>query len=121
MTRDPCSLRDSCDHPVGVAAVDRLARGGPQDQRTGGPLAAAGLEDAEDWDGHRHGRGLVGLAHQVQHPVAPQGLRVVLDSDCGRLGGPQRVDAQQVGQGAVVDGDGLGDLQEADQLEPVQA
>jgi Uncharacterized protein conserved in bacteria (DUF2200) len=26
-----------------------------------------------------------------------------------------------VGQGAVVDGDGLGDLQEADQREPVQA
>ena len=28
---------------------------------------------------------------------------------------------EQVGQGAVVDGDGLGDLQEPDQLEPVQA
>ena len=28
---------------------------------------------------------------------------------------------EQVGQGAVVDGDGLGDLEEPDQLEPVQA
>jgi hypothetical protein len=53
--------------------------------------------------------------------MAAHGLGVVLDADRGRLGGPQRVDAQQVGQGAVVDGDGLGDLQEADQLEPVEA
>src|SRR5918994_1128048 len=43
VTGDPCSLGDPGDHPVGVAAVDRLARGWPQDQRTGGPLAAAGL------------------------------------------------------------------------------
>jgi len=27
----------------------------------------------------------------------------------------------QVGQGTVVDGDGLGDLEEADQFEPVQS
>ena len=53
--------------------------------------------------------------------MAAHGLRVVLDTDRGRLGGPQCVDAQQVGQGAVVDGDGLGDLQEADQLQPVKA
>ena len=53
--------------------------------------------------------------------MAAQGLGVVLDPDRGGLGGAQRVDAEQVGQGAVVDGDGLGDLEEPDQLEPVQA
>ena len=35
--------------------------------------------------------------------------------------GAQRVDAEQVGQGAVVHADGLGDLEEPDQLEAVQA
>jgi hypothetical protein len=35
--------------------------------------------------------------------------------------GSQCVDPQQGGEGAVVDGDGLGDLEEADQLQPVQA
>ena len=92
-----------------------------EDERAGGAFAAAGLQDAEDGNGQRHGRRLVALADQVQDPVAAQGFRVVLDPDRGCLGGPQRVDAQQVGQGAVVDGDGLGDLQEPDQLEPVQA
>ena len=48
--------------------------------------------------------------------MSAQGLGVVLDSDSGSLGGAQGVDAEQVGQGAVVDGDGLGDLQEADEL-----
>jgi hypothetical protein len=57
----------------------------------------------------------------VQHSVAAQRLGVVLDPDGGRLGGAQRVDAEQVGQGAMVDADGLGDLEESDQLEPVQA
>jgi len=65
--------------------------------------------------------GLFALADQVQHPVAAQGFGVVLDPDGGRLGGSQRVDAEQVGQGAMVDADGLGDLEESDQLEPVQA
>ena len=37
------------------------------------------------------------------------------------LGALQGVDAQQVREGAVVDGDGLGDLEEPDQLGPVQA
>ena len=49
-----------------------------------------------------------------------QRLRVVLDSHRSGLGGPQGVDAEQVRQCAVVDGDGLGDLQEPDQLQPVQ-
>ena len=71
--------------------------------------------------GQRHGGGLVALADQVQHPVPAQGVGVVLDPHRGRLGGAQGVDAEQVGQGAVVDGDGLGDLEEPDQLEPVQA
>ena len=53
--------------------------------------------------------------------MAAQGVGVVLDPDGGGLGGAQGVDAEQVGEGAVVDGDGLGDLQEPDQLEPVQA
>ena len=46
VARDPGGLRDPGDHSVGVAAVDRLARGGTQDQRTGDPVAAAGLDDA---------------------------------------------------------------------------
>ncbi len=37
------------------------------------------------------------------------------------LAGPQRVDAQQECEGAVVHADGLGDLEETDQLQPVQA
>ena len=55
VTRDPGSLRDTGDHPVRVAPVDRPARRGAQDQRTGGPLAAARLQDAEDRDSQRHG------------------------------------------------------------------
>jgi hypothetical protein len=46
---------------------------------------------------------------------------VVLDPYCGCFGGAQGVDPEEVGQGAVVDGQGLGDLKEPDQLEPVQA
>ena len=49
-----------------------------------------------------------------------QCLGVVLDPDRGGLGGAQRVDAEQVRQGVVVDADPLGDLEEPDQLEPVQ-
>ena len=45
---------------------------------------------------------------------------VVLDPDGRGFGGAQGVDAEQVGQGAVVHGEGLGDLEEPDQLEPVQ-
>ena len=53
--------------------------------------------------------------------MAAQGLVIVLDPDGCGFGGSQGVDAQKVGQGAVVDGDGLGDLEEPDQLESVQA
>ena len=53
--------------------------------------------------------------------MAAQGLGVVLDPDRRCFGGAQGVDAEQEGQRAVVDGDGLGDLEESDQLEPVQA
>ena len=49
-----------------------------------------------------------------------QGLVVVLDPDGGGFRGPQRVDPEQGGQGAVVDRHSLGDLEEPDQLEPVQ-
>ena len=49
-----------------------------------------------------------------------QRLLVVLDPDRCRLGSSQRVDAERVGQSAVVNGDGLGDLEEPDQLEPIQ-
>ena len=86
-----------------------------------GAFAAAGLEHPEDRDGDRHGGRLVALADQVQHAVAAQGLGVVLDPYRSGFGCAQGVDAEQVGQGAVVDGDGLGDLEEPDQLEPVQA
>ena len=64
--------------------------------------------------------GLVAPADQVEHSMSPQGVGVVLDPHRCRLGGAQGVDAQQVGQGAVVDADGLGDLKEPDQLQPVQ-
>jgi len=46
---------------------------------------------------------------------------VVLDPHRRGVGGAQGFDAEQVGQGAVVHGDGLGDLEEPDQLEAVQA
>jgi hypothetical protein len=50
-----------------------------------------------------------------------QGLGVVLNPHRGGFGGTQGVDAKQIGQGAVVDADALGDRQEPDQLEPVQS
>jgi hypothetical protein len=57
----------------------------------------------------------------VQDPVLPQGVGVFLDPDRGSLTGAQSVDAQEVGERAVVRGDGLGDLEERDQLKPVQS
>jgi hypothetical protein len=53
--------------------------------------------------------------------VAAQRLGVVLNPHCGRLGDPQRVDAEQECQGPVVDAEGLGDLEEPDQLLTIQA
>ncbi len=47
-------------------------------------------------------------------------LLVVPGAHRGRLGCAESVIAEEVGQGAVVDGDGLGDLEEPDQLKPVQ-
>jgi hypothetical protein len=55
----------------------------------------------------------------MQDPVSAQRLLVVLDADRGRLGGTQRVDAEQERERAVVDADRLGNLQEPDQFEPV--
>ena len=49
------------------------------------------------------------------------GLAAVLDADRRCFGGAECVDAEQVGQGAVVHAECLGDLEEAEQLEPVQA
>jgi hypothetical protein len=57
----------------------------------------------------------------VQDPVSAERLAVVLDPHRRGFGGAQGVDAEHVGQGAVVHGDGLGDLEEPDQLEAVQA
>jgi hypothetical protein len=57
----------------------------------------------------------------VQDPVPAQRLAVVLDPHRRGFGGAQRVDAQQVGQRAVVHADGLGHLQEPDQLQAAQA
>jgi hypothetical protein len=119
VTGDASGLRDPQHHPVDVAAVDRRPRLGSQDQRSGDALTAAGLQNPQDRDGQRHSGGLVALAHQVQHPMASHGFRVVLDSHRSRLGRAQRVDALQVGQRAVVNRDGLGDLKKADQFEPV--
>ncbi len=47
-------------------------------------------------------------------------LLVVLDAYRSSLGCAECADAQQVRQGAVVDGDRLGDLEEPDELELVQ-
>jgi hypothetical protein len=52
--------------------------------------------------------------------VAAEGVGVVLGPHRGGLKGAQGVDVEQVGQGAVVHGDGLGDLEEPDEPEPVQ-
>ena len=52
--------------------------------------------------------------------MAAQRRLIVLDPDRGGLGGAEGVDAEQVRQCAVVHGEGLGDLQEPDELEPVQ-
>ena len=43
VTGDPGSLRDPRDHPIGIAAIDRIARDWPQDQWPGGPFATACL------------------------------------------------------------------------------
>jgi len=121
MSRDGCGFRDPRDHAVGVASVDRLAGDRSQDQWPAGALAAAGFQNAQDGDSERHGGGLVALADQVQDPVTAAGVGVILDPHRSRLRGAQGVDAEQVRQGAVVGGDGLGDLEEPDQLEPVQS
>jgi hypothetical protein len=112
--RYPGCFRNPGDHAVDVPAIDRITGERSQDQRAGGALAAAGLEDAQDRDRDGHGRGFVALADQVQHPVPAQGLGIVLDPDCGGLRRAQRVDAQQEGQCSVVDRDCLGDLEERD-------
>ena len=75
--------------------------------------------------GHRHGqwhgRGFGALADQMQHSVAALSLLVVLDPDGGGFGGAQGVDSEEERQGAVVHGEGLGDLEEPGQFEPVEA
>ncbi len=120
MSWDPGDLGDPEHHAVDVAAVDRRTRHRSQDQRPGDAFTAAGLQNPQDRDGQGHRGRLVALADQVQDAVASQGLGVILDPDRSRLRRAQGVDAEQVGQGAVVDGDGLGDLEEPDQLEPVR-
>ena len=52
--------------------------------------------------------------------MPPQGLPVVLNPYGSRLRGAQGVDAEQVGQRAMVDGDGLGDLEEPDEFQSVE-
>lgn len=53
--------------------------------------------------------------------MSAQGVGVVFDLHGCSFGGSEGVDAEQVGQSAVVDGDGVGDLQEPGQLDPVQS
>jgi hypothetical protein len=112
-----CHLGDAEDH----AAVDRLAGRWPQDERSINALAAAGFEDPEHGDGDGHGGGLAALADQVQDAVTAQGLGVVLDPYRGDFRGAERVDAEQERQGSVVHREGLGDLEEPDELEPVES
>jgi hypothetical protein len=120
VARDAGRLGDPDNHSVDVASINRSTRDRAQDERAGGAVSSARLEHPQDRDGERHRRGLVALPDQVQDTVATKGLAVVLDTYGGCLGGSQRVDAEQVGQRAVVDGDGLRDLEESDQLEPVE-
>jgi hypothetical protein len=81
---DAGGFGDPGDHPVGVASVDRFPGNWSQYQQPGGPLAEAGLQDAEHRDGQRHGGRLVALADQVEHPVTAQGVGLVLDPHrCG--------------------------------------
>lgn len=112
---------DAGDHPVRVAPVDRFPGERPENERAVGALFAAGLQAPRDWDGDRHGGGPIALADQVQDPVPVQGVGVVLDPHRGGLAGAHRVDAEQERQRAVEHGDVLVDLEEPDQLEPVQA
>lgn len=64
--------------------------------------------------------GLLPLPTRCRMRRGPQRLLIVLDPDCGGLGGAEGVYAEQVDERAAVRGDGLSDLKEADQLEPVQ-
>ena len=61
------------------------------------------------------------VRHLVQLPGPRSVVLGVLDPHAGGFGGAQRVDSQQVGQGAMVHGERLGDLEEPDQLETVQS
>lgn len=72
VSRYPCDLGDATDHPVAVAAVDRLRGVGPEDERPLGAFAAARLEDSQDGDSQWHGGGLVAFADEVQDAVTPQ-------------------------------------------------
>lgn len=49
--RDTCCFRDALDHPVAVAAVDRLPRHRSQNQATGVAFYLAGPEYSQDLDG----------------------------------------------------------------------
>jgi hypothetical protein len=92
-----------------------------QDQRPADALRAADFRSPQDWDRQGHGRGFVALADDVKHPVSAHGVGIVLDPHRRGLGGAQGVNPEEKRQGAVVDGNGLSDLQEPDQLKPVQA
>ena len=79
-------LGDPGDHPVGVAAVDRLTRHGAQHEGPVGTFSSACLEDSQDGNGEWHGGGLVALTDQVEDTVPTQGLAVVLDPYCCGFG-----------------------------------
>ncbi len=113
--RDAGGLRDPQHHPVDVTAIDRLPGGWPYNQRAIGASTAAGHQDPEDRDGEGQGGGLAAVADQVEDAVPAQGFGVVLDPHHGGFGGAMRVDAEQIRQGAVVDGQCLGDLEEPDE------
>jgi hypothetical protein len=90
MPRHAGDLRDPQDHPIDVAAVDRLPQNGAQYQGSSvrSPRQASRTRSAGTC--YRHGGGLGAFADQVQDPVSAKRFLVVLDLDGRGFGGAGR-------------------------------
>lgn len=121
VSRDARDLGDPHNHQVDVSAVDGIPRAGSQDERPLGSLSSAGLEDTKYGDRGWHGGGLVAFPDQAKDSVTAQGVGVVLDAYCGCFGGAQGVDAEKKRERPVMNREGLGDLEETDELDPVKS